>query len=514
MKRLILMVALCGAIPVSAVTNVAPVVQVLSAAMRPGTTLMDVTYRITDPDDPTVKVRALAFVDGVRSFANVVRPATFVEGTATNIGDAITTGVDHTLTWDVRQDWNIDLAQLKFEVLCRDSRGLLPLDWITIPSATDQPALTISKNAPTDAQLLDTFFWQYAAGDLSLTLTNAALRGNTNNAFIGGLPLVMGMSMQNYSAAYVFRLMNLDTASRDEVNAAQNTARAQLADLGRWHAASRIWSGCSAIVYWGANQSILGAGLTDVVSVEGGSTHFFALNRTGMVIAWGGNGGYGQLNIPAGLTDVTAIASGSNHGLALRRNGTVVAWGWNYYGQTDVPVGLTNIVQISAHLGSHNLALMSNGTVTAWGYNGNGQINVPAGLTGVLAIATGGQFSLALRTDNTVVSWGNIPTPPAGLNCVTAIAAGNAHGLALKSDGTVTGWGNNNYGQISIPIELTNVIAIAAGSEHSLALKSDGTVVAWGRNQYGQTTVPIDMVGVTRISSGDTTSIALKSKAP
>lgn len=35
---------------------------VVSAAMRPGTTLMDVVYRVNDPDDATVKVRALAFV--------------------------------------------------------------------------------------------------------------------------------------------------------------------------------------------------------------------------------------------------------------------------------------------------------------------------------------------------------------------------------------------------------------------------------------------------------------------
>jgi hypothetical protein len=93
-----------------AATNVAPTVTLVSAAMRTNTTLMDVTYRITDPDDATVKVRALAFVNGVRSFTNVIRPTAFMEGTATNLGDAITTGVDHTLTWDVKADWNIDLV--------------------------------------------------------------------------------------------------------------------------------------------------------------------------------------------------------------------------------------------------------------------------------------------------------------------------------------------------------------------------------------------------------------------
>jgi hypothetical protein len=60
----------------AAVANTAPMVVIQSAAMRPGTTLMDVVYRVNDPDDATVKARALAFVDGVRSFANVIKPVT------------------------------------------------------------------------------------------------------------------------------------------------------------------------------------------------------------------------------------------------------------------------------------------------------------------------------------------------------------------------------------------------------------------------------------------------------
>ena len=59
-----------------ACANTAPTVVIQSAAMRPGTTLMDVVYRVNDPDDATVKTRALAFVDGVRSFAKVLKPVT------------------------------------------------------------------------------------------------------------------------------------------------------------------------------------------------------------------------------------------------------------------------------------------------------------------------------------------------------------------------------------------------------------------------------------------------------
>src|SRR5450756_552750 len=45
--------------------------------------------------------------------------------------------------------------------------------------------------------------------------------------------------------------------------------------------------------------------------------------------------------------------------------------------------------------------------VVAWGDNTSGQITVPAGLSGVAAIAAGLYHSLALRSDGTVVAWGD-----------------------------------------------------------------------------------------------------------
>jgi hypothetical protein len=88
--------------------NTAPTPVIISAAMRPGTTLIDVAYGANDPYDTTVKVRALAIVDGVRSFAKVLQPVTVVEGTAAKLGDAIVRNTNHRLTWDVGADCNID----------------------------------------------------------------------------------------------------------------------------------------------------------------------------------------------------------------------------------------------------------------------------------------------------------------------------------------------------------------------------------------------------------------------
>ena len=52
-----------------------------------------------------------------------------------------------------------------------------------------------------------------------------------------------------------------------------------------------------------------------------------------------------------------------------------------------------------------------------------------------------------------------------------AIAAGSGHSLGLKSDGSIVAWGENDYGQCNIPSENCGFVAIATGGHHSLGLK-------------------------------------------
>jgi hypothetical protein len=499
--------------------NTAPTVVIKSATMRPGTGLMDIVFRVNDPDDSTVKTRALAFKDGVRSFANVIRPTTFAEGTGSKLGDAISTNTDHTITWDVASDWDVQLGQVKFEVLAMDGRGLLPLEWITAPAVDEKAEITISKNAPTDAELINTLFWNYAGLNSDLNLDGERLIGAYASGVFNGVELANKNTISFYAAPYIFKHMNLETADLNEIINLDFALRGEL-NKTRWHASSRPYKNFQTIKGWWVynynssfdwGQSEVPPGVWKVKMLAACSGHTLALLNDGSVVGWGRND-KGQATIPNNLNGIISIAVGLTHSLALKNDGTVAAWGDNAFaGQTSIPNNLKDVTAVSAGA-AFNLALKSDGTVVAWGSNSSGESMVPNGLNDVTAISAGNSHSLALKSDGTVVAWGNNywgqTIIPSELSSVTAIAAGTGHNLALKSDGTVVGWGQNSNGEISIPAGLNNVTAIAAGASYSMALKSDGTVVCWG----GSKSVPNGLSGVISIAAGYNHSFAIQSQ--
>jgi alpha-tubulin suppressor-like RCC1 family protein len=250
--------------------------------------------------------------------------------------------------------------------------------------------------------------------------------------------------------------------------------------------------------------------------------------------AWGDNSagelGDGTLSASTtpkavgGLSGATAISAGGRHVLALLSNGTVRAWGDDTFGQlgdgktsanndAESPVavtGLTGVTQVSAG-GEHSLALLSNGTVMAWGDNGDGQLG------------------------NGTTTSSDVPVPVTGLTGVTAVCAGDEFSVALLSNGTVMAWGYNGTGELGdgtytnsdVPVAvsgLTGVTAVAAGGQHVLALLSNGTASAWGDNEDGQlgdgsetsgsSNVPVavvDLTGAVALSAGYQHSLALLS---
>ena len=106
--------------------------------------------------------------------------------------------------------------------------------------------------------------------------------------------------------------------------------------------------------------------------------------------------------------------------------------------------------------------------------------------------------------------WFGQVTLPLALTNVISIAAGEWHNLALCGNTSVLGWGDDTTGQTDIPPGLCNVAGIAAGGYHSLAFRLDGTVVAWGENSDGQASVPAGLSNVIAVAAGTWHSLALR----
>jgi alpha-tubulin suppressor-like RCC1 family protein len=241
------------------------------------------------------------------------------------------------------------------------------------------------------------------------------------------------------------------------------------------------------------------------------------------------------------LNEVSGISAGGSHSLALLSDGTVVSWGENEYGQLGD----------GTHTGPGTCTLVS-------GLNEESEITKPcsatpvvvSGLSGVTAVAAGGDHSLALLANGTVMAWGangngqlgngttensDVPVAVSGLSGVTAIAAGSGHSVALLSNGTVVAWGANKWGQLGdgttkdrdVPVAvsgLSGVTAVSAGGAESLALLSDGTARSWGGNGYGLlgdgstesefSDLPVavsGLSGVAALSAGEEDSVAVLS---
>jgi alpha-tubulin suppressor-like RCC1 family protein len=179
-----------------------------------------------------------------------------------------------------------------------------------------------------------------------------------------------------------------------------------------------------------------------------------------------------------GLSQVTQIAAGGTFGVAARTHGFITSltsvwtWGDNQWGElgdgTQTPrrtpeqvsrLSVPSVAQIAAGT-EFAMVLGSDGSVWAWGADYDGQLGNAA------------TYTVQSR-----------PVETFGMaSGITRISAGVNHVLALRSDGTVLAWGDNEHGEVgngtasdnpTLPTEVTGLTAVtqvSAGGEFSLAV--------------------------------------------
>lgn len=201
-------------------------VVILKAAMRPSDpTIMDVVYKVVSPKE-TVKVRALAYQDGNRSFANAVPVLAFADGTGANIGDNVPANKELTLSWQVAADWAADLEKVRFEVMAMDD-ALLPLHFVTIPKTQNHAAIQYSDTVLSSTSVVNALFWLYASQTEGLTLTNGRLKYN-------GTELANGTNISNPAATVgmLYGMMGYSVLSGEDLNYVNAAARISLSPSG------------------------------------------------------------------------------------------------------------------------------------------------------------------------------------------------------------------------------------------------------------------------------------------
>ncbi len=292
----------------------------------------------------------------------------------------------------------------------------------------------------------------------------------------------------------------------------------------------------------GPTSQVMAAGKSHALFIQAGTS----------VVAWGSDAS-GELGNKTKTSSPTSkpvsylgerlrqVAAGDSFGVGISETGKLYGWGKSDKGQTGLGAKSTPVTTptqigsggqgfLSVAAGtSHALAISTGGILSVWGDNAKGEVG-NGSASSVITYATvgsplndrwlvgsaGNQFTVALKTDGTLWTWGHGSSGQLGVNgtadkntpqAVTAslpwvgVSAGDSHVLAIAADGTLWTWGSNDKGQLGssalkttdlqkVPLKITSPsgpwLAVSAGGHDSFALKADGNLYAWGDNGNGQ----------------------------
>ena len=232
------------------------------------------------------------------------------------------------------------------------------------------------------------------------------------------------------------------------------------------------------------------AGGTNWKQVSSGPTHTGAIKTDGTLWMWGAindgrlginNAGGGAQNIPvttfAGGTTWKQVSAGNQHTAAIKTDGSLWTWGRN----SDSTDG--------GNLGTNDNT------------NRNTPVTTFSGGTNWKSVSTGNLFTVAIKTDGTLWTWGRGTDGKLGINAVAnsrstpvttfvggtnwkLVSCTDSHISAIKTDGSLWTWGLGTSGQLgdnniitrSTPVTTfaggNNWKSVSAGGSHTLAIQT------------------------------------------
>ncbi len=310
---------------------------------------------------------------------------------------------------------------------------------------------------------------------------------------------------------------------------------------------------------------------TDWIEAVAGSSHSVGLRADGSLWTWGSNQS-GQLGIGATSQQVShsaapvrvgsgedwvGIATGEEHGFAVKANGEI--WGWGRNSSGRIGSGLTLVTApikaqngdylVASAGGNHSLAIDADDRAWSWGGNEFGQLGTGSrggsntsrqavfGDATWRGVSAGWNYSLGIRTDGSLWSWGNGNQGRLGIAGVRTsrlfaeavetggwirIAAGRNHALGIRGDGSLWAWGQNNRSQLGEGTRVQRLspilidadrywTTVAAGAESSMALTENGQLWRWGSKGSTMAAIPeFYSDGWRTIASGSGHALAIR----
>jgi alpha-tubulin suppressor-like RCC1 family protein len=347
----------------------------------------------------------------------------------------------------------------------------------------------------------------------------------------------------NSSADYMIKIINYpsETITASPVSVTMSTVSGVVMTDGRVYTSGRANTyalGRGTSVPFGTVDAVnagdsgaSGTYLGDVIyagTTNGNTESMYAIKKNGSVWAWGYNGGTYQLGNGSTTNSAEPVRVGASY-LTMSQ----YLYSLKQVNADGPTVQLTTPTIDSFNVFDSNTGEASTADLLWQTYDGNSDVvEIVDAKNGIIRPVGVGTTYVIVSIANDPLTTGLVKievrpeTLEGGAESVAypQVAAGTDFSIALKADGTVWTWGNNSYGQLGNGMyngtvvypkkieSLTNIVKIAAAGQFAMALRKDGTVWTWGRNNVGElgigttenSNVPVQVVKGAQNADDDT----------